>query len=352
MTPLVLVALVGLGAADVLTPEVPRAVPRDDPGLLERVADRQDGVLVLADGMAVPGRVVVVGGDRVSLRDASGRVRQFRVAAVRGLVRDVVPHGTLPARESIVRVVLRDASVVGGRLVERTASGVVVESPASGRRELAAADVSAVIPVREEPRTIDLAPRHVAAPSAFLLRRGEALVAVANVVDLSASVGVREWLAVSAGTVLPALHAWAYGSNAYASARAGYVVRDWIRVAVGLHGTVGDGGRAAGYLSGTVTLGPRAAHLTLHAGPTFGGASRLAELGDVGVALCGTVELPRGFAITSETWASRAFGRTDTLSALAGRYRLWRGAVDAGAVWSARRGELLPWLGLALDVTR
>ncbi|BDG01884.1 hypothetical protein [Anaeromyxobacter oryzae] len=325
------------------------ATPASAP--LDPVADGQDGVVVLRDGRTVRGHVIVVAGGKVSVRDEAGKVHVLKLDEVLGLLHDVAKHGAVAAGDAPeVQVVLRDGSVVAGRVVERGPEGLVVEN-AGGRRALAETDVAQVIPMREEPRPFRPAPRHLAAPSGYLLRSGEVQLSAANVVDVSASAGIGDHVTVSVGSTIPALHAWAYGSNVQGSVRTGLALGDWVHVAGGVHGAWGEGSRTAAYLSATLTVGRPRAHLTVYAGPTFGGANRLANLGDVGVAVCGTVEVAHGISAVTESWFSRAAGETDALLALAGRYRLGRGALDAGIAYSVHRAEVLPWIGLAVDVT-
>lgn len=325
----------------------------DDPGVLSRPETGLSGVVLTVDGATYDGRVEAVDGGKVTVRLDATTTVVTRTERVRGVIEEVVlPYGTSArAGGPEVRLVLDDGSVVGGRLVETGPGRMVLDSPAQGRREFEASRVKRVVRFAEAMRPIEPSPRYLEAPSAFLQRSGEIHFASTNILHLTGAVGALGFLAVSAGTVIPALRADDYGANVQGAVRAGLAVAELWRVAAGVHVTVSDRGKAAGYLSATATYGAPAAHLTLHAGPTFPGANLLGDFGDLGVALCGSLTVAPWADLVSENWVSRSQGNTDALLALAGRFRSGRAALDAGISVATRETTVRPWLGLTVDAT-
>lgn len=326
---------------------------RDDPGVVREAEPGLSGVVLIVDGTMYDGRIASLEGGKVTVRVDQSTTVVARTERVRGVVEEVVlPYGTTSRHGAPeARLVLDDGSVVGGRLVESGPGGLVLDSPATGRREFDPARVKRVIRFSEAMRPMEPSPRYLEAPSAFLPRPGEIHIASTDVVHLTAAVGATDFLVVSAGTVVPALRADDYGSNVQAAVRAGLTVTDLWRVAAGVHVTASDRGKAAGYLSATATFGSPAAHVTLHAGPTFPGANLLGDFGDLGIALCGSLTVAPWADLVSENWVSRSQGNTDAFLALAGRFRFGRGAFDLGASVVAREGTVRPWLGITVDVT-
>ncbi len=325
----------------------------DDPDLLEPVTPGATGVLVLTSSKTYQGRVVAVGGGKVAfkLAEGAGEIIYLPASEVRG----IVPIEVLGARSREggppeVRVVLTGGCVVGGRLAEAEPGTVALESPGSGRRELSASDVKQVMPLRAPAGLRETRQRYLEVPSAMLGRGGEMQVSSIEGTHLLAVVGLTDFLTLEAGSALPMLHTEPYGANGQAAARAGVSMGRLLHLAAGAHVSMSGNGYTSAFLSATVTVGRPEANLTIHAGPMFPGANRLGNLGDVGMALAGSFRTP-AFDVVGETWVSRALDRTDALFALAGRLREPGVTLDVGLATTLSRKEIIPWLGLTMDVT-
>jgi len=315
-----------------------------------------EGWVVLTGGRARAGRITAVDPRSISVEMDPETTLVLRADVVRGVLSraaigdELVPHGSLGGR-SRIRVLSIDGRVREGRPVERTPAYVVVEVGPDLEERVESADILVVQTLRELQRPIEPRPRYLEAPSAWLPRRGEIHLADTQVAHLSGAYGIADWLTISAGSALPVLHAEPYGANAQTSLRAGLAPHDLLRLAGGLHLSGSARGGGALYASATATLGTARHHLSVHAGPTFPGANRLARVSEVGLALAGSVGLPRGFDLLAEGWLSRTRSGGDGLVMAAARARLGRAAVDLGLGSAVRRPGVFPWLGMTWDAT-
>jgi len=346
---LALLALLG-GAPDPASTEGTRILT------LEAPQPGQQGWVILTGGRARAGQVTDVDSNSVTVQVDDETVIVLRRDATRGVLPrsalgdDLVPYGSLGGRQR-VRVFSSDGRVREGRPVERTPGHIVVEISAGREERIDGADILVVQTLRERPRPIEPRTRYLEAPSAFLSRRGEIHLADTQAAHLSGTYGVTDWLALSAGSALPVLHATPYGANAQVSLRAGLDLHRLVRLAGGLHLSGSASGRGALYASATATVGTERGHFSLHAGPMFPGANRLGHVGELGLALAGSVALPQSLDLLAECWVSRATGGREGLLVAAVRARLGRAAVDVGAGSSMNRTAAFPWLGITWDAT-
>lgn len=324
----------------------------DDPGLLRPATQGATGVVILASAETHEGRVVAIGGGKLALKpsEGTGEIIFLPASAVRGLVEVVVSRDTpLSGGGREVRVVLDGGCVVGGRLVDAVPGMVALESPGLGRREFPDSRVKTVIPLRKAAEGVDAWERYLEVPSAMPMRPGAVRIASNEATHLMAAVGVTDFLSLEAGTALPVLHGEPYGANAMTAVRAGLSVSPILHLAAGAHVYLSQGGSVSAFLSGTATVGGPEASLTLHAGPMFPGANQLGNFGAVGLALAGSLRTP-WFDLIGESWASRAFDEYDAWFALAGRIRGPHVMLDLGLATTLDRGQLLPWVGLTMEV--
>ncbi|MFO0582748.1 MAG: hypothetical protein U0229_10765 [Anaeromyxobacter sp.] len=343
-------ALLTLGLHAVARAEAPAFT--DDPGLVVPLATGVRGLVLLGDGKAVEGRVVrLLDGAALVRIDPRAHVRDTPPATVRSIpldrIRGFVPLVAPSGAEGGVRLVLEDGSVVGGRLAGSSEEGLLLEGP-GGRRTFAAGQVRGVYELEPGDALPERRVRHLEVPSADLLAPGSVRLAALGGIHLVGAAGVLDHLVIEAGTALPLLHAEGLAANAQVAVRAAFSPLPFLSVAGGAHleATRPDG--YAGRLSATATATLPRVSLTLHAGPTFAGATGLARLGPVSLAAAATVRLTRQLELVGEAWTSRPSGQRLGLAAL--RVGFSRLSLDAGVTGS---GEGVgPWFGLALDLGR
>lgn len=324
----------------------------DDPDVLQPAAPGSTGVVVLASAATYEGRVVAIGGGKLALKpsEGTGEIIFLPASEVRGVVEVVVSQGTpegAGARQ--VRVVLEGGCVVGGYLADAAPGTVALEWPGLGRREFPDSHVKRIIPVRKAAAGVEARERYLEAPSAMLMRAGTVRIVSNEATHLMAVVGVTDFLSLEVGSALPVLHTEPYGANGQAAVRAGISLHRLVHLAAGAHVTVSAGGYTSAFLSATATVGSPEASLTVHAGPMFPGANRFGSFGEVGLALAGSVRIP-WLDVVGETWVSKAFDEYDAWFALAGRIRGPRLMVDLGLATTLDRGQVLPWVGLTMEV--
>jgi hypothetical protein len=337
------------GAGVPAVPVVPAEVAIDAP------REGRTGWLFLTEGRVRAGRIKAVDANSVTLEVDAETTSVIRADVVRGFVdrealgSEWVPYRSLRGKR-LARALTADGRVLQGELLERGPTHAVLAT-AEGTERLEEPALLAVILLRERMRPVEARPRYLEAPSAFLQHQGELHLTSAMVVHLTGTYGATDWLAASAGSAIPALHASPYGANGQASARAGLELLPGLRAAGGLHVSAAASGRTAGFLSATATWAGERGHLSLHAGPMFPGANRLGRFGDRGLALAGSLTLLEDLDVVGEGWLSRSQGKTDGLIAAAGRYRLGRAALDLGAAMAVSKGQPFPWVGFTWDAT-
>jgi hypothetical protein len=350
---LIALRLSGAGRAPEAGAELRQHPCSDDPDLLQPATPGSTGVVVLTSAATYEGRVVAVGGGKLALKpsEGTGEIVFLPASEVRGLVEVVLSSDTLWSGGGVreVRVVLDGACVVGGHLVEAAPGTVALESPGLGRREFPDPQVKRIIPVRQAVARVEARERYLEAPSAMLMRAGTLRIASNEATHLMAVVGVTDFLSLEVGSALPVLYTEPYGANGQAAIRAGISVHRLLHLAAGAHASLSAGGYASVFLSGTITVGSPAGSLTVHAGPMFPGANQVGDFGEVGLALAGSVRTP-WFDLVGESWVSKGLDGYDAWLALAGRVRGPRLVLDLGLATTSSRGQVLPWVGLSMDV--
>jgi len=335
--------------------EVPALPPATGIVAIEPPRQGRTGWLFLTEGRIRAGRIKAIDGNSVTLQVDDETTVVVRADVVRGFIdrealgSEWVPYRSLRDKE-MARVLTSDGQVRQGELLERGRAHAVIAT-ADGPVRVEEPQLLMVLPLRERMRPVEGRPRYLEAPSAFLQRQGEIHLTAAMIVHLTGTYGATDWLAVSAGSAVPALHAAPYGANGQAAVRGGLELLPGLRAAGGLHLSAAASGRTAGFLSATATWEGERGHLSLHAGPMFPGANRLGRFGDVGLALAGSFNLREELDVIGEGWLSRSTGQTDALIAAAGRIRLGRAALDLGAAMATSKGQPFPWVGFTWDAT-
>jgi hypothetical protein len=249
-----------------------------------------------------------------------------------------------------VQVVLKDGQVMRGRLLERTATTVVLESsgarltfPADAVRELTRSSGSAPSGSGRDPNRY----RYLYSPSGFMLSQWEGYVSQTELIGTTVSLGVTDWLTLQVGTILPWLVYRPKSAPILFGAKVGGGLTDWLHVALtctGLEMQSNDSYPAVGVAFATVTLGSEDLNLGVSVGKPFAISTGTKHLGSAFGSVSGVWRLANSIALVSENWLFPAGGENHWLATGAVRFIGDSLGVDVGLIKVQGLGLPLPWL--------
>jgi len=327
-------------------PEAPAEAGRS--AVPARPGDR--GLFLLRDGRTFHGVLASSdpGGDVIEL--ASGAQVRFAPGSVIGRVDGGLAMAAEPAKESgVVRVFLRDGTTVDGRLLDRENGRLRIKITGGGLRTYDEAQVRLVLPLddlREDRDPVDPARAfHLGTPTACAPGRGTYGVGATAAEPVRVTVGLADWLTLSAGATMPLYQGRVTPVGATLTATGSLRLTSWLGASGGLR-TFAGRGSVTGLLFASVTAGSPSFHATLYAGPPVPASGRMGDFPSTVVSAAGRARLTPYAALMAEVWAAPRVERRVALGAVGIRIFGQRIAGDFGAMMSTR-GTLAPWLALS-----
>lgn len=191
---------------------------------------------------------------------------------------------------------------------------------------------------------------YLMAPTAFLLRGGEAVLAQTEVFLSSATVGIADHVDLTAGSAVPALRAaGADTSNLELGLKAGFSPTRLVHLAAGFE-SLSFPGATAGFTFGVVTYGRESLNASVGMGLPALIAANAPGFGPMFTYFGGTVALGRHFALATENWWFPTRPSLPFVNAGLARVMLWRLSLGVGAVRIAPLRIPLPWVELSMRV--
>lgn len=189
------------------------------------------------------------------------------------------------------------------------------------------------------------------APSAFLLRGGEVVVAQTELVMSTVALGIGDHVNLVAGSAMPALYALTRSAppNLQLEVKAGFSVNEIVHLAAGFESLTLPA-IMGGYAYAVASVGRPSLHLTVGGGVpvvTVGGG------GGTGPPLLfagGALGLGRHVVLATENWLFPTRPDLPVINAGLLRLLVWRFSIGLGAARVAPLRIPLPWLDLAVRV--
>lgn len=192
--------------------------------------------------------------------------------------------------------------------------------------------------------------RYLFAPSAFLLRGGEVVVAQTELLMSSATVGIGSHVNVLLGTATPALSlAGANTLNLAFGLKVGFSPTSIVHLATGFE-TLTIPGATGGYGFGVATLGHERLNLTVGGGIPLLAMGPSSALGPPLMFFAGNVGIGRHLAVASENWWFPTRPDLPMINSGLLRVLVWRFSFGFGAAFFSPLRIPLPWIDLAMRV--
>jgi hypothetical protein len=247
-----------------------------------------------------------------------------------------------------VQVVLKDGQVVRGRLVEQSASMIVLESsgarlsfPTDAVRELSRAGAPVAPPPSARVRDPNRA-RYLYSPSGFMLNQGEGYVEQTELIFTTANVGVTDWLSLQAGTSLPWLIYHPSTTPVVFGAKIGGGVTDWLHLSLSFAGYKFVSADPGGLAFATATFGSEDLNLGISVAKAVAYTdSSFKSPGKAFGTLSGVWRVSNSIALVSENWIFDTTSDTYWIGSAAVRFISDGLGVDAG---------LTKWKGVPLPI--